>query len=207
MNLTTALITIGCSSVTAAIITLIFQNKHYRGNLIATWIADLRNELSHLLGYIEDYRLTRNRVTPSEDVRHQIHARKQKIYLLLNDDEDQLEIYSLVNELIKQVDTKESFEDISSTEKRLVEKSRLLLIKEWHSISRFKFLEKAIKTTAVISLVAWLGFYLLDRTLDGVITDAVTTGTQTYGELYGPLSFWKPIVFWGSFGKGVSPVI
>ncbi|QBG47704.1 hypothetical protein EGM51_09975 [Verrucomicrobia bacterium S94] len=200
MDLTKTLITIACSSVTAALITLFFQNKHYKGNLIEKWISDLRNELAHLLGHVEEYRLLGNMTPLSSDVRHQIHARKQKIHLLLNDNKDQEEIAKLVDELIQKVDQGAVFQDVSDIEDDLMEKSRLLLRQEWHNISRFNGLDITLKIIAPISLFLWLGFYILDQKLCGVISDAVASGSKTYGETYGPLSFWKPIIFWCSFG-------
>ncbi len=124
--------------------------------------------------------------------------------MLLNDDDDQKHIYNLVNELIEIINKKESFKDkYDPKEKELVQQARLLLRGKWHKISRFSKIEITIKILAVVSIIFWVGFLFLDVKLNGVMEQAVSSGTKTYDELYGVLSFWKPILYWTSLSFSI----
>ena len=55
-----------------------------------------------------------------------------------------------------------------------------------------------MKILAITNLIFWLIFILLDKAWNNVITEAVSAGQKTYGELFGPLSFFRPLALWAS---------
>lgn len=51
---------------------------------------------------------------------------------------------------------------------------------------------------AAITIVLWVLLAIVDLTWLAVVHDAVTGRTGSYGEMYGPLSFFRPILFWSA---------
>ncbi|MFZ9024476.1 MAG: hypothetical protein ACO3BO_06985, partial [Anaerohalosphaeraceae bacterium] len=45
-------------------------------------------------------------------------------------------------------------------------------------------------------IIAWIVFLWLDKLWNEVMAQAVSEKTGTYGELYGPLSFFRPAVLY-----------
>jgi hypothetical protein len=191
MNITNMLITIISSSSVAAIFTIFFQNRHHKATLVEKWMCDFRDEVSSLIGTAEALRLHRVQGGNSMDLCHQLIRQKKKIHMLLNDNPDQVEIYGCINSLIQMADQNALANLYTQKETELVNKCRSLLRAEWHKISRFCSREIIVNTLIILNLVGWTAFIIIDQKLGKVVSEAVTSGTQTYGELYGPLSFWK----------------
>ena len=80
-------------AIAGVLISIIYQNKHYKGNLVEKWISDLRNEISSLLGLTEELRLQKvndsliGRLKDGKNS-HVIVAKQQKIHMLLNDNKN-----------------------------------------------------------------------------------------------------------------------
>jgi hypothetical protein len=45
-------------------------------------------------------------------------------------------------------------------------------------------------------VAAWLAFLCLDSLWNACLTRAVAEGKQTYSEIYGPLTFFRPVVMY-----------
>ena len=48
-------------------------------------------------------------------------------------------------------------------------------------------------TLAIATVTAWAGFLFLDSLWCACLSRAVKEGSRTYGEIYGPLSFFRPL--------------
>jgi hypothetical protein len=48
----------------------------------------------------------------------------------------------------------------------------------------------------VATFLAWLGFIYLDHLWNQCLSHAVTEGRKTYGEIYGPLTIFRPIAMY-----------
>jgi hypothetical protein len=57
-------------------------------------------------------------------------------------------------------------------------------------------------TLAVATAAVWAMFLYLDALWNICLSQAVADGSQTYGEIYGPLSFFRPIAL--SLALGLS---
>jgi hypothetical protein len=44
----------------------------------------------------------------------------------------------------------------------------------------------------------WMAFLCLDSQWNSCLTHAVTEGKKTYGEMYGPLAFFRPVVMYSA---------
>lgn len=54
--------------------------------------------------------------------------------------------------------------------------------------------QRAVKLIiAVLTILSWMTFLYLDTQWNAVLSRAVAEGNKTYGELYGPLSFFRPV--------------
>jgi hypothetical protein len=52
---------------------------------------------------------------------------------------------------------------------------------------------------AALSIILWILFLVTENLWLSVMTEAVSSKTGTYGEAYGPLSFFRPIFMYGAF--------
>ena len=52
---------------------------------------------------------------------------------------------------------------------------------------------------ATLSIILWLLFLGAEYYWSSVISEAVSNKAGTYGELYGPLSFFRPVFMYGAF--------
>lgn len=50
------------------------------------------------------------------------------------------------------------------------------------------------------TVVAWVAFLTLDSQWNACLARAVEEGKKTYGEIYGPLTFFRPVVLYIAFG-------
>ena len=58
---------------------------------------------------------------------------------------------------------------------------------------------KALRTlAAVLTLVCWFGFLALDALWRSVVWEAVSRREGTFGELYGPVSFFRPVALYAA---------
>jgi hypothetical protein len=48
------------------------------------------------------------------------------------------------------------------------------------------------------TIAAWLAFLCLDSQWTACLTRAAEEGTKTYGEMYGPLTFFRPVVMYAA---------
>jgi len=55
-----------------------------------------------------------------------------------------------------------------------------------------------MKILSIINILSWGIFILIDKAWNNVIMEAVSNGEKTYGELFGPLSFFRPLALYGS---------
>lgn len=55
------------------------------------------------------------------------------------------------------------------------------------------------KIVMLLTIVFWVLFLIIDVNYGRVMSDAVKMKNGTYGELMGPLSFFRPIFLYGSF--------
>lgn len=49
------------------------------------------------------------------------------------------------------------------------------------------------------TVAAWVAFLFLDVQWNACLSRAVEAGNKTYGEAYGPLSFFRPLVLYVAF--------
>jgi hypothetical protein len=61
-------------------------------------------------------------------------------------------------------------------------------------------------TIAVASVLAWAAFLYLDAQWNACIGRAVEEGKKTYGELYGPLAFFRPLSMYSAFALSLACV-
>ena len=132
-------------AIAGVLISIIYQNKHYKGNLVEKWISDLRNEVSNLLGLTEELRLQKKNDSSIGHLKngknsHVIVAKQQKIHMLLNDNKKQKELFESVKKVIELADNHTgSYVTYQREEDKLIEQTRLLLREEWHKISKFSW--------------------------------------------------------------------
>jgi len=55
-----------------------------------------------------------------------------------------------------------------------------------------------MKILAIANILGWAMFILIDKAWHNVISEAVSAGQKTYGEMFGPLSFFRPLALYGS---------
>ena len=55
-----------------------------------------------------------------------------------------------------------------------------------------------MKILAIINIIFWAIFIFVDKAWNNVLAEAVSSGQKTYGELYGPLSFFRPAILYGA---------
>jgi hypothetical protein len=60
------------------------------------------------------------------------------------------------------------------------------------------------KTLCIVTFTAWLTFLYLDYLWQQCLTDAVVRQAGTYGEIYGPVSFFRPTVLYSSAGLSLA---
>jgi hypothetical protein len=51
---------------------------------------------------------------------------------------------------------------------------------------------------AISSCLGWIAFIIIDYYWNHIISDAVQLRQGSFGELYGPLSFFRPIILYTS---------
>jgi hypothetical protein len=54
------------------------------------------------------------------------------------------------------------------------------------------------KTLAVITFATWIAFFFVDRLWQQTLAEAVSRQEGTYGEMYGPVSFFRPAFFYSA---------
>lgn len=57
---------------------------------------------------------------------------------------------------------------------------------------------KTLKILSAINLVLWLIFVWMDNAWNEVLHEAVLRQEATYGEMFGPISFFRPIVLYSA---------
>ena len=57
-------------------------------------------------------------------------------------------------------------------------------------------MKKIIKILAVTNILLWVLFFLIDVAWNDVVREAVSAGQKRYGEMYGPLSYFRPRVLY-----------
>ena len=55
-----------------------------------------------------------------------------------------------------------------------------------------------MRALAIVNLLGWVAFLLVDRAWHGVLREAVSDREGTYGEWYGPLSTLRPLALYAS---------
>lgn len=55
-------------------------------------------------------------------------------------------------------------------------------------------------TVCLATFVAWLAFIYLDSQWNDCLSRAVEEGNRTYGEIYGPLTFLRPVAMYLALG-------
>lgn len=52
--------------------------------------------------------------------------------------------------------------------------------------------EKMIKRICILTILAWSGFLFFDGKMESLREDRMETGSTTYPEIYGPVSYFTP---------------
>jgi hypothetical protein len=155
-------------------VSVYYQRKNFIGTLKEKWICDLRNEVAQLIGMSENLRLLwgdHRQYTGMFDQEiknlcHQLVGKKQKIHMLLNDNDDQKELFRLINDLVGKADgasaTPKQYMD---AENNVIKVARELLGNEWHKISKVQWPKtwKVILVFLEILLFAGLVFLEIQR--------------------------------------------
>jgi hypothetical protein len=55
------------------------------------------------------------------------------------------------------------------------------------------------RISALVSVLGWITFIVIDYHWNRAISEAVELRQGTYGEIFGPLSFFRPIALYSSF--------
>jgi hypothetical protein len=59
---------------------------------------------------------------------------------------------------------------------------------------------------AIATVAAWAAFLYLDSLWNACLSRAVQEGSKTYGEIYGPLSFFRPITMYSALALSLFSV-
>jgi len=59
------------------------------------------------------------------------------------------------------------------------------------------------KILSILAIVSWVVFLWIEKLWNEVMEKAVAEKLGTYGELFGPLSFFRPIVLYSAFALTV----
>jgi len=163
-----------------ALITIHHQRKVFVGTLKEKWICELRNEMAQLVEMSENLRLLwrelnvpaatqedfdRQKKTGLEILAlyHTLVGKRRKIHMLLNDDPEQTELYTLVDKLVKMADGASSMPSkYEEEEEKVIQAARKLLRKQWHAISRIHW-PKAWKVVLVfLEIILFSGLVFLE---------------------------------------------
>ncbi|WP_031386550.1 hypothetical protein [Desulfonatronum thiodismutans] len=122
--------------IAGAVISVVYQTKHYKGNLVEKWMSDLRNEIAHFLELAESMRLMNTEMIPAnKDIFSQIHSKSQKIKLLLNDEFKQRKIFEHVQSMVQEASKRNpDWSKYSMHEVELVKFTKDVLGEEWTEV-------------------------------------------------------------------------